>query len=148
MNLTLVRGAFTPTSTFGMLASENGAAFAVTVERERDNNRKSTPTRPGACIPPGVYLCRRVISPKFGETFEVEGVPNRDKILIHCGNLSSDSHGCIIIGDTFDPVNGIDGVTQSRDAFAELMRLQDGVTVFTLTIIDAPVFSPATVPAT
>jgi hypothetical protein len=136
-DLVLVRGAFTATATFGMLAVEGGAAFAVTVEREWDHNRKSTPTRPGACIPAGTYRCRRVISPKFGETFEIEGVPNRDKILIHCGNLSSDSHGCVIIGDTFDPVNGEDGVTQSRDAFAELMRLQAGVTTFMLEIIDA-----------
>lgn len=137
MNLVLVRGAFTKTATFGMLSTEGGAAFAVTVEREYDANRKSTPTRPGACIPAGVYHCRRVISPKFGETFEVEKVVNRSHILFHTGNLSTDSHGCIIIGDTFDPVNGVDGVTQSRDAFAELMRLQDGVNVFTLEIIDA-----------
>lgn len=57
-----------------------------------------------SCISYGKYTCKRVSSPKFGNTFEVLNVPNRSNILFHSGNRVStdpgltDSHGCILLG--------------------------------------------------
>ena len=45
-----------------------------------------------SCIPTGQYFCTRIISPKFGESFEVINVPNRTKILIHKGNVSANTY--------------------------------------------------------
>jgi len=70
--------------------------FALTLERPWLNNAKGI-----SCIPAGTYICKRVDSPKFGNTFEVTGVPNRDAILLHKGNIDDDSHGCILVGEQF-----------------------------------------------
>lgn len=136
-DLTLQRFTLTPTSTFGVLTRDDtGDTVAVTVEREWDNgsNRKSTPEKPGACIPPGVYTCIKVKSPKFGDTYEVTKVPNRSAILLHSGNLSDDSRGCIILGTAFGKVKGKDGVTGSKLAMGKFLALMANTPAFTLTI--------------
>ena len=62
--------------------------FATTLERPWKNNQRGI-----SCIPAGFYECRRVKSPKFGDTFQVMHVPNRSEILFHKGNLEDDTHG-------------------------------------------------------
>lgn len=115
MTLELIRLGKTPlTPTFGVLR-EGMVPFAVTLERPWLDNRKGE-----SCIPDGTFVCRRVHSPKFGVTFEVI-VPGRDAILFHCGNLMSDSHGCIILGEQFEPLIGQAGVAVSKKAFAEFL---------------------------
>lgn len=136
-DLTLVRGCFTSKATFGMLSVTDGAPICVTVERERDHNRPSTDDRPGACIPAGKYLCRRVKSPSHGDVFEVTGVPGRLYIQIHAANWSKQLRGCIAPGDTFEMLDGEDAVTSSKKALAEVMKIQEGVNQFWLTVIDA-----------
>ena len=91
--------------------------FAVTVERPWLDNQKSV-----SCIPAGQYACQRVQSPKFGDTFEVQNVPNRTAILFHKGNITDDTHGCILVGEQFGTVNGVPGVLASAQGFAEFMR--------------------------
>ena len=49
-------------------------------------------------IPSGIYNCKKIISPKFGNVYQVTNVVNRDKILIHAGNFKKDTHGCILLG--------------------------------------------------
>jgi hypothetical protein len=87
-----------------------------------------------SCIPAGGYLCRRMHSPRFGETFEVTDVPGRSHILFHAGNTVADTHGCILLGRSRGIVYGRDGVTESRLAFKTFMRRLDGVDAFTLSI--------------
>ena len=62
-----------------------------TVERPWLDNKRNL-----SCIPPGEYKLKPVVSPKFGETFEVCDVENRSHILIHKGNFVHDSLGCIM----------------------------------------------------
>lgn len=134
---TLQRFNLTPTATFGVLTRDDtGETVAVTVEREWDggSNRKSTPERPGACIPPGTYTCVKVKSPKFGDTYEVTKVPTRSAILLHSGNLADDSRGCIILGSAFGTVKGKDGVVGSKLAMGKFLAMQANVQAFTLTI--------------
>jgi hypothetical protein len=117
--------------TFGVLLEEN-IPFALTVERPWLSNQKGI-----SCIPGGSYSCRRVDSPKFGNTFEVVGVSDRSEILFHKGNVDEDSHGCIIIGEQFESLNGKIAVLASAKGFSEFLdRLKDRV-FFTLEITNA-----------
>jgi hypothetical protein len=117
--------------TYGVLIGPKGP-FIVTLELPwRENERRVS------SIPAGVYVCKRVHSPKFGDTFQVTGVPNRDAILFHGGNSTEHTLGCILTGTTFDPVGGMDGkngITGSKLAFQEFMDMQRGVKMFTLTV--------------
>lgn len=75
-----------------------------------------------SCIPAGTYLCRRGVSPKFGETYEALDVPGRSNILFHWGNTQLDTRGCVLVGLSFDATmdDKLD-VQQSRVAFNALM---------------------------
>ena len=117
--------------TYGVLIGPDGP-FIVTLELPwRDNEARVS------SIPQGVYVCKRVQSPRFGNTFEVTNVPGRSHILFHGGNSTADTLGCILTGTTFDPVggmNGKNGVTGSKMAWDELMDMQRGVDRFILTL--------------
>lgn len=130
-DLRLIRNAYTADGTFGVLAWM-GYPFAVTLERQWKNNEKGE-----SCIPDGSYVCKRVNSPKFGDTFEVTGVPGRAAILFHKGNIDDDSHGCILIGEQFNPINGTPGIAASAAGFDEFKRLTAGRTEFTLAVVRA-----------
>lgn len=82
---------------------------------------------------PGNYLCirgqHRLHSGPI-ETFEITGVPNHNGILFHYGNYNTDSDGCVLVG--IDRIG--DMITDSRDAFASFMKLQDGINEFNLVV--------------
>ena len=126
----LKRIAMTDKGTFGVLIT-GGFPFALTLEREWKNNRRGL-----SCIPQGQYECARVTSPKFGETFQVENVPGRTHILFHTGNLEDDSHGCILVGEQFEKLNGIPAILASRKGFKEFMRKLEGEDIFRLVILN------------
>ena len=129
--LVLVRLTVSP-RTFGVLMDESAdglVPFCVTLERPWLNNQRSI-----SCIPAGSYICRRVKSPKFGDTFEVTSVPGRSEILLHKGNLLADTHGCIILGEKFDPLKGEDAVLSSGEAFDEFMGKMVGLDEFHFTV--------------
>ena len=96
----LIRIAFTESGTFGVFLDE-GIPFCVTLERPWKNNQRNI-----SCIPGGQYTCERVQSEKFGNTFEVKNVPGRSLIRFHSGNIDDDSHGCILLGEMFEPMFG------------------------------------------
>ncbi len=101
--------------TFGVL-SYNGKVLCHTCELPwRDNQKKIS------CIPPGTYTAKLRNSPKYGDHWHIQNVPNRDMILIHHGNTINDIEGCILVGLTRGEVNGLPAVTQSRKAM-ELLR--------------------------
>lgn len=129
MNLTLIRVSRHEDGTFGVLLHQNDAPFALTLEREWLDNRSEV-----SCIPEGTYICRRVMSPKFGETFEVTGVPGRSHILFHTGNVEDDSKGCILVGEQFENFNGKVAILSSKKGFGELMEKFKGIDEFTLSI--------------
>lgn len=75
-------------------------------------------------IPAGTYVCKRIISPKFGSVYEITGVPDRTHVLIHAGNFcgdrakgyKSDVEGCCILGQLIGKIEGQDAVTSSAGA--------------------------------
>jgi len=87
-----------------------------------------------SCIPTGQYFCTRMVSPKFGETFEVVGVPDRKNILFHKGNTKTDTMGCIILGQTVDKLKGQRAVLNSGITFEKFMQIMTDEQVFHLTI--------------
>jgi len=124
----LKRVAATADGTFGVLI-DGDTPFAVTLEREWQGNRAEV-----SCIPAGVYACKRVASPRFGDTFEVTGVPGRSHILFHSGNTEDDSKGCILVAEQFGNINGKTAVQVSREGFAEFLARLMGVDEFVVEI--------------
>jgi len=121
--------------TFGVLV-HNDIPFALSLEREWADNRPSVGDVPGSCIPADEYLCRRVDSPRFGNTFEVTDVPNRTHILFHKGNLDDDSRGCILIGEQFGMISGSPGIQASKKGYNEFMSIMKDDDEFRLIVVD------------
>ncbi len=114
--------------TFGMLRI-NKVAFCWTLERAYLENRQYV-----SSIPPQQYKCKRVISSKFGETFQVENVSGRTKIRLHSANTMDQLEGCIAVGDRLGFRNGKQAVLNSRKTFARFMKEMEGFDECTLTI--------------
>jgi len=129
MILTLKRISYSPIGTFGALIREDKVCFTLTLEDPWKDNRYGI-----SCIPPSYYDCKRIISPKFGITFEVLDVPGRTHILFHKGNTQENTRGCILIGESFDPVLGTEGITRSGEGFKEFLNLLSTTDKFVLLI--------------
>lgn len=131
MKVDIIRVHSSRAGTFGVLNIE-GMPIAVTGEQDWEENKRNV-----SCIPAGQYLCKRVDSPKFGDTFEVLDVPGRTYILFHSGNLPlEDSQGCILVAEQFEPLNGKPAVLSSRKGYGEFMERLKGINTFVLNIIE------------
>jgi hypothetical protein len=95
---------------------------------DKSNKRKLS------CIPPGIYICKIVDSPKFGGVYEVTNVIGRGDILIHKGNWAGDiekgfktnSNGCILLGEFITVINGQSGCSNSKKMFDKFMGIMNG----------------------
>ncbi len=126
--LELVRLEESEEGTFGMLRL-NKRCLCLTLEpQDRENERDRS------CVPAQQYRCRRVVSPRFGETFALGDVPGRDAVLLHPGNTAADTRGCILLGERLASPDGPRGLRDSRRAHETLMRLLAGRETFHLTI--------------
>lgn len=125
----LIRVAMLESGTFGVLLDEN-LPFCLTVERPWIDNQVGI-----SCIPTGNYVCHRVSSLKFGNTFEVHEVPGRSHILFHKGNLMDDSHGCIIVGEQYELLGGKPAVLASGKAFQEFLDRTKDVNEFNFDVL-------------
>lgn len=85
-------------------------------------------------IPAGKYICKRVISNKFGETFTIEGVKNHSLLRFHWGNTEKDTDGCVITGMCFAPKDSDLDVLYSRNAFFLLLNTLKGINELPLAI--------------
>lgn len=122
--LRLHRMGSTPWGTFGHLRLPDGTVFP-TVEPHWEHNAKGV-----SCIPAGIYdmaqrqsaIVERSSDGKFMRGWEIQGVPNRDLIMIHPANWARELQGCIAPGRAHSIINGVPGVSASRAAFADLMH--------------------------
>ena len=126
----LIRIAYIPDGTFGVLF-DGDIPFCLTLEREWKDNEKNI-----SCIPRGSYLCKRVQSPKFGDTFEVCDVPGRSHILFHRGNIEDDTHGCLVTGEEYGKYKDKVAVLSSGRAFKEFKKRTENLEYFKLEITD------------
>lgn len=140
MQLQLIRTEVSPDGTFGLLYV-GGSQFYTCEDDWKDNAKGES------CIPAGTYTLHRTVYVKHNyETFEVTGVPNRSRILLHPGNTEEDTQGCILLGMrqgfVVVPVDEDTGavnvkkraVVASQEAFRRFMRPMEGVDVATLEV--------------
>jgi hypothetical protein len=79
--------------TFGYLDIKKGDPLATFELPWRDNARDIS------CIPAGKYSCFVGVSYSKGRCIHIKSVENRTNILIHVGNTSKDTQGCILVGE-------------------------------------------------
>lgn len=117
MELKVIRKEFTETSTIGELYT-NGKFFCYTLE---DKVRpEGTKIYGKTAIPAGTYQVVIEYSPKFSrEMPHILDVPNFTGILIHPGNTSVDTEGCLLVGYKKGP----DTIYESRHAFDDFFTL-------------------------
>ena len=130
MELKLKRVAENEDATFGVLVNGD-TPFAVTLEPSWEDNKKGI-----SCIPSGPYSCKRVKSPRFGDTFEILDVEGRTHILFHKGNSERNTQGCVLIAEEFGILNGKAAVLASGRGFTEFMSILKEVDEFDLIIED------------
>lgn len=148
MELLLKRIAKQATYTIGRLYVD-GQYFCDTLEdTDRGLTQKMTLDQIKAkkvysktAIPTGTYnIDINTVSPTFknrswakpwgGKIPRLENVPGYDGVLIHVGNTSDDTSGCILVG-----LNTIKGqVTSSTNTFNKLMNTISGKSNITITI--------------
>ena len=118
-------------ATMGVLTIDNAPCFVTLEDAWRDNERMVS------CIPAGKYQVLAHRSPKFGSTYQVMDVPDRNHILFHAGNTHRDTHGCILLGMQFGSLGSESAILASRSAFLQFMELMKGAPEAELVIIDA-----------
>ena len=115
-------------ATCGVLFIDGFPLFSTLEPEWADNKEKIS------CIPCGEYKLVRVDSPKFGQTFEITGVPNRSLIRMHWGNTDADTEGCPIVGLQFGKIRGKPCVWRSREAHEQFMEALHGIDETTIVI--------------
>ena len=134
MEITLTRFAPTKDGVFGRMGPW------TTVEEEWQNNLPFI-----SCIPAASYLCKRVDSPKFGDTFEITNVPGRTLVLFHALNTEEGTQGCVGVTTRLGVMRVKDEDTRlkvwklaglsSRVAFKAWMASMEGIDEFTLHVV-------------
>lgn len=113
----------------------DGVEIAKTLELPWvDENGDKISDKEKSCINSGVYNCKRINSPHFGEVFEICNVPNRTHVLIHKGNFLKDTKGCIVVGLIRGEKDNSPCVYQSTEAFNRFMKHLEGLNEFDLRI--------------
>lgn len=87
-----------------------------------------------SCIPTGQYLCSKIKSPKFGDTYEVRHVPDRYNVLFHAGNRVKDTEGCILLAQHFGKLHGDRAALNSGETFKAFLNVMKQHYTFHLTI--------------
>jgi hypothetical protein len=138
MNLTLVRFAYTPSATLGILTV--GATKLCTLERPWiPNPRGAGGLLSESCVPDGEYHVEpfsgsrpvtqdvyRLVNPALGvyaSTRPVGQQWGRTGILIHVGNTVDDIIGCIAVGQSHSVNGGRAVVNRSELAMRALRQL-------------------------
>ena len=130
MNGKIVRLEEAKDGTFGALLIQ-GSVFCVTLEPPDKDNQKNISN-----IPPGTYTCKRVVSPRFGSTFEITGVPNRTHVLFHAGNIVEDTEGCVIVARKWGVLGATRAVLNSGNTFRQFMQRLANIDEFELEIVE------------
>lgn len=123
-------------ATIGTIIDQSGKHVCKTLERPNLNNQRDNPftnENESSCIPEGIYVCKKYSSPKYPDTWEITGVPNRDKILFHTANYVDQLLGCIATATTIQDMNPNNNpkfdpvkrwlASQSRDGFVAFKKI-------------------------
>lgn len=109
-------------------ASQVPIFSGVTLELPWKNNFRQI-----SRIPSGSYAVLPRYSDKHKKHYEIWGVHDRDKILIHSGNFHKQTLGCVLIGSGFADIDadGYMDVVESRKTLNKIINLMgdDGFTI-------------------
>lgn len=94
--------------TFGGIYNSEAIRLCVTCEDPWNDNAKGK-----SCIPAGIYRVKKFSGTRYKNVWEITGVPGRAAILIHNGNTTDDTQGCVLVGARFGTVNGKRAVLDS-----------------------------------
>lgn len=106
MRLVLNRFFSDAKSTLGTIVFDKSFVFTLELPWKKNEQNKS-------CIPTGIYKCEltkdRVTlgGKKITKAYELRDVPNRSGILIHAGNTTKDTSGCILLGSNLYHLSGV-----------------------------------------
>lgn len=119
------------TSTDGTLGALkiDKKVFCATMEPPDKENKSSI-----SSIPAGQYICERVMSPKYGNTFEITGVTDRTHVLFHSGNVADHTKGCVLLGKTWGKLGEDRAILNSGDTFTKFLKVLHDKNEFHLTI--------------
>lgn len=80
-----------------------------------------------SCIPEGHYPMKYE-DHVYGQVYRIYKVYGRSGILIHSGNTTADTRGCVLVGLKKKDINndGVLDVVQSRKAMAKLSKIIGG----------------------
>lgn len=129
--LTITRTNENETNTLGYMVVTNNRGKilynCVTLELAYKDNKKQI-----SCIPKGTYRAVIMKSETFGEVVILKGVINRQGILIHTGNYSKDTKGCILVGKDIRYSEGIKEhfIEKSKITMGELITIIDKEEMF------------------
>lgn len=135
--LTLRREKEIGDATIGRMVTPEGTTLCVTLEELwHDVNGDGLGDKGKSRIPAGTYTCQRYKSPSHGgaELFQITKVPGRDYILIHAGNTTKDTLGCVLVGTAV--VAGQPAISESRKALEKFMAYFKADKEFSLTVVD------------
>jgi hypothetical protein len=107
--------------TFGVWTREN-VPLCLTLEDPWDNNKRGV-----SCIPEGVYSFSPHNGVKFKNVWIASNVPGRTGILIHAGNSTADTSGCILVGQNFEGdrlLNSLKTLDKLRQELPKVFKLK------------------------
>ncbi len=87
----------TPEATYGVMTMRD-RVLCMTLEDPWLDNRRNV-----SCVPAGRYTVVPHTGLKYRNVWRLENVPNRTAILIHQGNTTNDTQGCILVGQWISP---------------------------------------------
>ncbi len=130
VRLKLERIAHTEQGTFGIMSG--GAFWANTCEDPWLDNAPNV-----SCIPLGIYPVVRHHTEKHPQGWLLTDVDDRYAIMIHPGNNTDDTQGCILLGDALGVSFGKWSVMNSKRTQDKLEDLLEGINDFVLEIVEA-----------
>lgn len=116
--------------TFGMLKID-GKCFCMTLEPPDLDNEEFV-----SSIPFGRYICKPYSSNKYPDVYQVIDVPDRNNILFHPGNVSNDTSGCIILGESIRKLGSIQRAVMNSGRTFDRFRAAVGKNEFELRILE------------
>jgi hypothetical protein len=146
MNVTIVRTAYLPTATLGWLVADRLRLATLEEAWKADPDGPGGQRREGtlieSCIPDGTYQLKPHFSQNYREgvwalanpihgvyapgTRPVGQTWGRDAVLIHSGNHTDHTQGCILVGLRHEIDGGRYVVRESRAALQKLRELLGG----------------------
>lgn len=85
--------------------SKHGTQGTMFLDRERIAETLENPwlnNQPNiSCIPSGKYIVESYSSKKYPNHWEIKDVKGRAYILIHEGNYTKDTRGCVLVGNKY-----------------------------------------------